>query len=127
MEEREIVLDQLCQIMIGREKRILDLARQNFSLDDLLNIKSRANGTGYIGGKAAGMLISRKILLRDGSFDWARYLEPHDSFFVGSDVFYTYIVENGWWKLRMKQKTEDGYFEVARVLQEQMLERWVIP
>ena len=74
MEEGEIVLDQLCQIMIAREKRILDLARQNFSLDDLLNIKSRLIGTGYIGGKAAGMLISRKILLRDGSFDWTRYL-----------------------------------------------------
>jgi hypothetical protein len=122
VEEGAIVLDQLCQIMIGREKRILDLAKQNFSLNDLLNIKSRLIGTGYIGGKAAGMLISRKILLRDSSFDWARYLEPHDSFFVGSDVFYTYIVENGWWKLLMKQKTEEGYFEVARVLQEQMLE-----
>ncbi len=122
IEERELVLDQLCQVMIGREKRILDLARQNFSLNDLLTIKSRLIGTGYIGGKAAGMLISRKILLKDNSFDWARYLEPHDSFFIGSDVFYTYIVENGWWKLRMKQKTEEGYFEVARVLQDQMLE-----
>ncbi len=122
VEERGIVLDQLCQIMIGREKRILDLARRNFSLEDLLNIKSRLIGTGYIGGKAAGMLISRKILQKDGSFDWAHCLEPHDSFFIGSDVFYTYIVENGWWKLRMKQKTEEGYFEVARVLQEQMLE-----
>ncbi len=47
------------------------------------------------------------------------YFEPHDSFFVGSDVFYTYIVENGWWKPRMEQRTEDGYFEVARELQEQ--------
>ena len=121
-EEKEAVLDQLCQIMIGREKRILDLAKSHFSLDDLLNIKARLIGTGYIGGKAAGMLISRKILLRDPSFDWARYLEHHDSFFIGSDVFYTYIVENGWWKLRMQQKTEEGYFEVARVLKEQMLE-----
>ncbi len=122
LEEQEGVLDQLCQIMIGRERRMLDLAKQNFSLHDLLNVKARLIGTGYVGGKAAGMLISRKILLRDASFDWARYLEPHDSFFIGSDVFYTYIVENGWWKLRMKQKTEEGYFEIARVLQEQMLE-----
>jgi hypothetical protein len=122
LEEKEGVLDQLCQIMIGREKRILDLAKKNFTLDDLLNIKARLIGTGYIGGKAAGMLISRKILLRDSSFDWAHCLEPHDSFFIGSDVFYTYIVENGWWKLLMKQKTEEGYFEVARVLKEQMLD-----
>jgi hypothetical protein len=119
--EKEQVLEQLCQIMIGRDPRILDLAKKNLSLDDLLAIKRRLIGTGYIGGKAAGMLISRKMLTQDRSLDWGQYLEPHDSFFIGSDVFYTYIVENGWWGLRVKQKTREGYFEVAGILREQML------
>ena len=44
-------------------------------------------GSGYIGGKAVGMLLSRKILQTDPSFDWAEALEEHDSFYVGSDVF----------------------------------------
>jgi hypothetical protein len=119
-EEQEKMLDQLCRFMIGREPRILNLVKQVFSIEDLLSIKSRLIGTGYIGGKSAGMLIARKILLRDSSFNWPNHLEPHDSFYIGSDVFYTYIVENGWWKLRMEQKTREGYFDTARTLREQM-------
>ncbi len=120
--ERKKVLDHLCQIMIGREERILALARQYLTLEDVLAIKSRLIGTGYVGGKAAGMLIARNMLAFDRSFPWSQYLEPHDSFFIGSDVFYTYIVENGWWKLLMEQKTKEGYFRAARVLRENMLE-----
>ncbi len=108
--------------MIGREKRILDLAKKTLTLQDLLAIKERIIGTGYIGGKAAGMLIARKILLQDSSRDWRALLEPHDSFFIGSDVFYTYIVSNGWWPLLMEHKTPEGYFEAARILKEKMLE-----
>ncbi len=121
-DEEEAVLDQLCGIMIGREERMLALAKKYLTLEDLLAIKARLIGTGYIGGKTVGMLLARKILSRDTSFDWQGILEPHDSFFIGSDVFYTYLVENGWWKLRMEQKTRDGYFEVARTLRESMLE-----
>ena len=100
-------IQQLCRIMIGREERISKLAYENFSLQDLIKIKNRLIGSGYIGGKAAGMLLARKILARDSSLDWQQRLEPHDSFYVGSDVFYSYIVENGLWKLFMKQKTKD--------------------
>ncbi len=121
-DEKEAVLDQLCRIMIGREERILGLAKQYFTLEDLLAVKARLIGTGYVGGKTVGMLLARKILSHDTSLDWQPILEPHDSFFIGSDVFYTYLVENGWWKLRMEQKTRDGYFEVARTLGESMLE-----
>ena len=120
--EKKKMIDQLCQIMIGREKRILALAREFFSLEDLLNMKSRLIGTGYIGGKSAGMLIAREILMKDSSFPWSSQLEPHDSFYIGSDVFYTYIVENGWWNLRAEQRTQKGYFEVARLLREKMLQ-----
>ena len=104
------MIDKLCQIMIGREDRILDLAKNAFTLEDLLEIKSRLIGTGYIGGKSAGMLISRKLLTQDTSRNWNDILEPHDSFYIGSDVFYTYLVENGWWKLRMEQRTKEGFF-----------------
>ncbi len=114
-------ISQLCRLMIGREKRMLQLAEQNLSLDDLIKIKGRLIGSGYIGGKAAGMLIARKILLRDKSFDWEQYLEPHDSFYIGSDVFYSYIVENGWWKLLMEQKTKEGYFRLAAQMKENLL------
>ncbi len=115
------IIRQLCRIMIGREKRISLLAQDNFSLADLINIKSKLVGSGFIGGKAAGMLIAQNILSKDKSFDWSQYLEPHDSFYVGSDVFYSYIVENGWWKLLMKQKTREGYFSIAAEMKENLL------
>lgn len=115
------LLRELCRIMVGREKRISQLAQSSFSLGDLINIKSRLIGSGFIGGKAVGMLLAQKILSDDKSLDWNQYLEPHDSFYVGSDVFYSYIVENGWWKLLMKQKTKEGYFGVAPEMKENLL------
>jgi hypothetical protein len=121
MDEKKQMIEQLCRITIAREEKALNLAKENFSLEDLLNVKSRMIGTGYIGGKSVGMLVARNILLKDKPFGFNKIFEPHDSFYIGSDVFYTYIVENGWWKLRMEQKTKQGYFAVAESLREKML------
>jgi len=120
-KEAKKLVRELCRIMVGREKRISELAQNRFSLEDLINIRSRLIGSGFIGGKAAGMLLAQKILSQDGALDWNKYLEPHDSFYIGSDVFYSYIVENGWWKLLMKQKTKEGYFKVAPEMKENLL------
>lgn len=120
-EERQDMIDELCRIMIGKENRMLALARKTFTLEDLLNIKSRVIGTGFVGGKTVGMLLARKILELDEFLPWENYLEHHDSFYVGSDIFYTYIVQNRLWKLRMEQKTKEGYFGAALPLREKML------
>ncbi len=119
-EVKELV-GELCRIMVGREKRMSNLAQDSFTIEDLVTIKSRLIGSGFIGGKAAGMLLAQKILSQDKSFNWSQYLEPHDSFYIGSDVFYSYIVENGWWKLLMEQKTKEGYFKAAPDLKENLL------
>ncbi|NQT29685.1 MAG: phosphoenolpyruvate synthase [Candidatus Saganbacteria bacterium] len=116
------MLERLNKIMLGREARMLALIRENLKLDDLLAIKSRMIGTGFIGGKALGMLLARKILCSDKSFGWSDILEPHDSFYIGSDVFYTYIVENGWWELWLEQKTKAGYFNKAAELRGKILQ-----
>lgn len=120
-QEKQKTVDHLCRVMIGREKRILALAKKHFSLDELLNIKDRLIGTGFIGGKAVGMLLANRIIASDNTLDLQGHIEPHDSFYVGSDVFYSYIVENGWWKLLMEHKTKDGYFKVAEELRERLL------
>ncbi|TRZ78424.1 MAG: phosphoenolpyruvate synthase [Deltaproteobacteria bacterium] len=124
--ERHDMVERLSRILIGREKRMLSLVRKYFTLKDLLEIKDRLIGTGFIGGKSVGMLLARNILRQDTSFDWSSHLEHHDSYYIGSDVFYSYIVQNGWWKLLMAHKTEEGYFEVARELKSIML-RGVFP
>ena len=120
-EEKQELVDRFCNILITKDKKMLSLARANFTLEDILEIKSRVIGTGLIGGKAVGMLLARKILSKDKSINWQECSEEHDSFYVGADVFYTYIVQNGWWDLRMRQKTKEGYFDTAAVLKEQLL------
>jgi hypothetical protein len=116
-EARQKMVDKLCSIMITRDPRMSILVKDNFSLEDMLDIKNRLIGTGFIGGKTTGMLLARKILLKDRSFDWEAQLEPHDSFYIGSDVFYTYLVQNGWWKpLMEQQQAGEQYFEAAREL-----------
>ncbi len=120
-QQKQKTVEQLCRIMIGREQRMLGLAQRHFSLEDLLDVRKRMIGTGFIGGKAVGMLLGNKIISGDESLGLRDHLELHDSFYVGSDVFYTYLVENGWWNLRMEQKTPEGYFAVASELKEKLL------
>ena len=107
-------------MIAGRDERMLALAEKVISFDDLLRIKSRLIGSGFIGGKALGMVLARKILKLDESSRWESCLEPHDSFYIGSDVYYTYIVQNGLWKLRMHQKIKENYFEAARELKKKL-------
>jgi phosphoenolpyruvate synthase/pyruvate phosphate dikinase len=65
-----------------------------------------------IGGKACGMLLARKII-ENCCPDTFSCLEPHDSFYIGCDVFYSYIVHNHFWEMRVKQKQEENYFSLA--------------
>ena len=113
--------NKICNIMVTKNKKMLDLFTKYFSLSDLVELKSRLIGTGFVGGKTVGMLLARKILERDKNLNWNNLSEPHDSFYIGSDIFYSYIVENNWWKLRVQQKTDEGYFEAAEVLKDKML------
>lgn len=122
-EEQEEMKNLLISLFIGREKRIRELSRIHFELKDLLKIVSREVGTGYIGGKSVGMLLARKIIknARGEMAEIQNYLEPDDSFFIGADVYYTYIVQNGWWELRLQQKSEEGYFSMAESFREKLL------
>ncbi|MFC1781295.1 PEP/pyruvate-binding domain-containing protein, partial [Planctomycetota bacterium] len=119
-DDKKQTLERLCRIMIGRDDRILSLAKTHFTLNDLNSINSRVIGTGFIGGKAVGMLLANKIVSKK-EYGLSSHFEQHDSFYVGSDVFYTYLVENGCWKLRMEQKTKEGYFKAADELREKLL------
>jgi len=108
--------------IIGKELRITSLVMKYFTLRDILDIAEREIGTGFIGGKSVGMLLARKILEKDAGDIIRSHWEPHDSYYLGSDIFYTFIVHNGLWDLRIKQKTTEGYFTVAKELQEKMLQ-----
>jgi hypothetical protein len=120
--ERSTMVAQLCRLLIGRDERILTLARRYLSLEDLLGIKERLIGTGFIGGKSVGMLLARAVLRSHPEDGWNGILEEHDSFYIGSDLFHSYIVGNGWWPLFMWQRSEGGYFSGAAQLRELILQ-----
>jgi hypothetical protein len=119
--ERKAMVEQLCRLLLGRDERILALARRHFTLEDLLAIEERLIGTGFIGGKAVGMLLARAVLRADREGRWRERLEPHDSFFIGSDLFHSYIVDNNWWPLFMWQRSDAGYLPGAAELRELLL------
>ena len=104
--------DIMCKIMMTRDKKMRTMVKKHFCPEDYFEVRNHMIGTGMIGGKACGMLLSRAII-RNEEPEIDETLEPHDSFYVGSDVFYTYIVDNGFWDMRIRQRTEDGYFELA--------------
>jgi pyruvate, water dikinase len=120
-KEQQKLKKTLMTLLIGSESKMLELCDRYFELEDILEIASREIGTGFIGGKSVGMLLARKIICTEAAERFLPYLEPHDSFYLGSDIFYTYIVQNGWWKLRTLQKTEEGYFKYAPELKEKLL------
>ncbi|KPQ30575.1 MAG: Phosphoenolpyruvate synthase/pyruvate phosphate dikinase [Marinobacter excellens HL-55] len=113
--------EQVLQVLISRDTRILELARRYLTLEDLLGIRSRLVGSGYIGGKATGMLIARNILLNDAPEQWLQQLEPHDSSYLGTDAYYAFLVHNGLWPAIMRQRSEAGYLSEAPALREGIL------
>lgn len=88
---------KMCRIMMGQNPRIIELAAKYFTIPELKLIRRRTIGSGYIGGKAAGMLIARKIIQTENPELHEKHSEPDDSFFLGADVFYTFMIYNNLW------------------------------
>ncbi|MBP7936253.1 MAG: PEP/pyruvate-binding domain-containing protein [Phycisphaerae bacterium] len=119
-DELQDLLNRLLPMLISRDERVLELARKHFRIEDLIRIWKRTIGTGLIGGKSVGMLLARAIL-RHSDPRWETLLEKHDSFFIGSDVFYTYLVQNGCWWLREKQRDPKTLLEGAEEVRRRIL------
>ncbi|MDO5534220.1 MAG: PEP/pyruvate-binding domain-containing protein [Propionibacteriaceae bacterium] len=107
----------LADALLGRDDgRMAGLARHHLTLDDLLVVATRLIGTGHIGGKAVGMLTARAILADDIDDRFTEHLEPHDSFHLGADVFYHYLVSNGWWEHRLAQSYPETFLSAGATL-----------
>lgn len=103
---------RMCDIMMTRDDKMREMVKKHFTPKDYFEVRDHMVGTGMIGGKACGMLLARAII-RNREEDISDVLEPHDSFYVGSDVYYTYIVDNNLWDTRIRQRTDAGYFSLA--------------
>jgi hypothetical protein len=115
------LIEAMAARMIGTDERVLALVDKYCTAQDLLAIKDRMIGSGKIGGKSVGLILSRTIVRRTLAEISSR-IEPHDSFYIGSDVFYTYLVHNRLWKLRIQQRTREGYLVHAPALKQGLSE-----
>ena len=119
--ESEATRENILRCLLGNEPQRLALCRKYFTTADLMAIKKREIGTGCIGGKAVGMLLARRVLQATDPALYERRIEPHDSYFIGADVFYTYFVQNGAWSLRTKMVSVEDYLAVAPQIREKLL------
>ncbi|MGI6511291.1 MAG: PEP/pyruvate-binding domain-containing protein [Catenisphaera adipataccumulans] len=103
---------EMCKIMMSRDEKMRAMIQSQFTPEDFFDVRDHMIGTGMIGGKAAGLLLARKIIENNDPDLYAR-LEPHDSYYIGSDVYYSYIVDNNFWDLRIRQRQQQEYFALA--------------
>lgn len=114
-------IDNIRQCLLGIEPQRLELCRQYFGVQDLLDVARREIGTGCIGGKSAGMLLARNVLRAAEPELYREKIEPHDSYFIGADVFYTYFVDNDCWRLRKAMQEVNDYITIAPIIRDRML------
>jgi pyruvate,water dikinase len=115
------IFDRLLRMAVTRDERLIVLAKRYFGLSDLIEIGKRMIGTGLIGGKSAGMLLARAILRKDDP-RWQERMGAHDSFYIGSDVFYTYLIRNGCWWVRRRLKNPESLFDTAQAARQRLLQ-----
>jgi pyruvate,water dikinase len=101
--ETALLKDELARMMIGSHRKLIQLSNRYMSVEDLFGIRDRIIGSGRIGGKSAGMLMARAVLSAEtDGVSFKQILEEHDSFYIGSDVFFTFLVNNGLFELRLQ-------------------------
>ena len=120
-ERIDDAFERLLTQLLSRDDRVLQLIRKHMSLEDVIYIWKHVVGSGMVGGKTVGMLLARAIL-RKSNPRWNDVLEPHDSFFIGSDIFYMFLVQNGCWWVRQKQKNPETLLDGVREARRRILQ-----
>ncbi|NPV55197.1 MAG: hypothetical protein HPY76_00790 [Anaerolineae bacterium] len=105
LHESKVVL---IRTLISDQLPYINVAKEWFTIADLVEIRRRKIGLGRIGGKAAGMLLAHRILMAPADPPLSARLEIPESYYVGSHEFYTFMTINNlthW--IDQKYKTEE--------------------
>jgi len=102
--EQEKVNHHLQEIKVVLIKRLISdqlpfigVAKNAFTIADLRHIYRNRIGSGKIGGKAAGMLLARRILQQQDPElgpDISPWVDIPDSYFIGTEVIYDFRLMN---------------------------------
>jgi len=94
LEEIKVVL---IKRLISDQLPFIGVARKEFTIADLRHIYRNRIGSGKIGGKAAGMLLARRILRKKDPElgpDISDSIRIPDSYFIGTEVIYDFRLIN---------------------------------
>ena len=87
----------------------ITVAKEVFSIHDLLEINRRRIGRGLIGSKAAELLLSNRILHNSEDADIRNAVGDIESIFIGADEFYNFMMINNlmnWYDQKYKDPAE---------------------
>jgi hypothetical protein len=84
----------LIRTLISDQLAYVNIAKDWFTIGDLRDIYQHKIGGGKIGGKAAGMLLARRILENLAPPELKSHLTIPESFFLGADVTYAFMAMN---------------------------------
>lgn len=87
-EEKKLI----CNRIMTDEPKMEQLILKYFTGGDFQRIEERKIGGGVIGGKACGLLLAHKLVSAHLP-ECEEYLVPHDSWFVGTELFRNYLLE----------------------------------
>ena len=113
--------DRLGRLVFGDNPSMWRLVHRYLSLADLLSVRDRMIGIGAIGGKAVGMLLARAILRRDAPDLFSR-IEAYDSFYVGTVVYDTFLIQNGAWWIRRQQRDPAAFLQDLEEAHERIMQ-----
>src|SRR5512136_341995 len=98
----------LIRTLISDQLAYVNIAKDWFTIRDLREIYQHKIGSGKIGGKAAGMLLARRILETVASPELKAHLSIPESYFLGADVTYMFMAMNNLMHWNdQKYKSED--------------------
>jgi hypothetical protein len=105
-EEKVVLIRKLISDQTG----YINVAKEWFTAADLLKIRRRKIGPGKIGGKAAGLLLAASIIEQAGSEELRTSVITPESYFLGSDLIYTFMSAN-----RLTHWNEQKYKEPDQI------------
>jgi hypothetical protein len=84
----------LIRTLISDQLAYVNIAKDWFTIQDPREIHQHKIGSGKIGGKAAGMLLARRILENVATPALNAHLTIPESYFLGADVTYAFMAMN---------------------------------
>ncbi len=116
LQEIKVVL---IRTLISDQLGYVKIAKDWFTISDLIEIRNRKIGQGKIGGKSAGMLLAASILKQAGDEEICSSFTIPESYFLGADLTYTFMALNGlmYWndqKYKLEEQIRAEYPRIQR-------------